>query len=264
MRLRKALQHVTAARWNATPHHESYVRGVEEILDAHGNPRGSEVTPAWINEVIEYLAKRCKSTATANRRLNCLQAVLTAAGCTHTISRLPVHAAERPYFDDHAREALDEYFRDLADPEVWVVYVFLRDTGCRPGEELRRFDTVTDVDWGGNVVTLKSKKGARGGIVERRVPLTAALHRALHWAYPYGPKDYEAVFGKAWSKMREVRGVHHTPYALRHSYCYRLLNRGIPVHVVSRMMGHSTVDTTMQYIHVNEADRTAVRQALTD
>jgi integrase/recombinase XerD len=43
------------------------------------------------------------------------------------------------------------------------------------------------------------------------------------------------------------------PHMLRHSYATRLIDRGVPVHVVQRALGHSSLQTTQKYLHVNDA-----------
>jgi site-specific recombinase XerD len=59
-----------------------------------------------------------------------------------------------------------------------------------------------------------------------------------------------------------------TPHWLRHSHATALLLSGVPVHVVSRRLGHADVQTTLQlYAHVTEdADLHAAAQwrAFTD
>jgi site-specific recombinase XerD len=39
-----------------------------------------------------------------------------------------------------------------------------------------------------------------------------------------------------------------TPHALRHTFVTRLLEVGIPLHVVSRLANHSDVSVTMRYV----------------
>lgn len=39
-----------------------------------------------------------------------------------------------------------------------------------------------------------------------------------------------------------------TPHKLRHAYATDLVNRGVPIHVVSAQLGHADVSTTSQYL----------------
>ena len=40
-----------------------------------------------------------------------------------------------------------------------------------------------------------------------------------------------------------------TPHKLRHAYATDLVNRGVPIHVVSAQLGHASVATTSIYLH---------------
>lgn len=41
----------------------------------------------------------------------------------------------------------------------------------------------------------------------------------------------------------------HSFHSLRHSYCTWLAEAGTPVHLIKRLAGHQSIETTMQYIH---------------
>lgn len=43
-------------------------------------------------------------------------------------------------------------------------------------------------------------------------------------------------------------------HSLRHTYAMRLKNRGIDMFTISKLMGHSRIDTTMAYFHINKVD----------
>lgn len=262
-RLLDILKDVTAARWSKVDYGASYARQTREIIVRHGNPRVNAVDQTWVEGVVEDLARKCRSTATANRKLNCLQTVLTAAGVQHEIKRLPVPAPERDALTPIQLAEVDLWFERYATWGVRCLYQMLRDTGCRPGEELRRFKPELDAYYDRDEVRIRSKKGARGGEIPRIVPMTPKL-KSLLTAAPISFMATEPAFNDAWRRMRKVVGIQYSPYCLRHTYCYRLLNAGIPLHVVARMMGHSNVNTTMNYIHVNAADRSSVLRALTD
>ncbi|MFE7742606.1 tyrosine-type recombinase/integrase [Nocardia sp. NPDC057455] len=49
---------------------------------------------------------------------------------------------------------------------------------------------------------------------------------------------------------------------LRHTYASRLLERGIPIEDVSRLLGHASVTTTMRYAHRAKSRWDSVRAAL--
>ena len=53
-------------------------------------------------------------------------------------------------------------------------------------------------------------------------------------------------------RVRERLGLPQdrmTPHKLRHAYATDLVNRGVPIHVVSAQLGHASVATTTIYLH---------------
>lgn len=44
--------------------------------------------------------------------------------------------------------------------------------------------------------------------------------------------------------------VRITPHTFRHSLAMAMLSRGTPVHVVKEVLGHSSLNTTMRYVHL--------------
>jgi site-specific recombinase XerD len=54
----------------------------------------------------------------------------------------------------------------------------------------------------------------------------------------------------------------HFPHRWRHSYATSLRCRGVDIHVVQRLLGHSNIATTTRYLHLSDADLTdAVEKA---
>jgi site-specific recombinase XerD len=54
----------------------------------------------------------------------------------------------------------------------------------------------------------------------------------------------------------------HFPHRWRHTYATSLLRRGVDIHLVQRLMGHSNIATTTRYLHLYDTDLAeAVNQA---
>ncbi|MBD1938601.1 tyrosine-type recombinase/integrase [Microcoleus sp. FACHB-68] len=41
---------------------------------------------------------------------------------------------------------------------------------------------------------------------------------------------------------------------LRHSHAFHAINKGCPIHLVQATLGHSSIETTGQYLHTNSSD----------
>ena len=46
-------------------------------------------------------------------------------------------------------------------------------------------------------------------------------------------------------KKASVENIH--PHRFRATFCTRMIDRGVSLHVVQKLMGHSSIDTTMRY-----------------
>ena len=83
------------------------------------------------------------------------------------------------------------------------------------------------------------------------------------WGEPRGhPLSYTAVYDLV-KRLRGRTGVDFDPHWCRHSYATGLLRAGVPVEVVSKLLGHASVTTTTQiYGHLTVEDtRTALDRA---
>jgi site-specific recombinase XerD len=58
---------------------------------------------------------------------------------------------------------------------------------------------------------------------------------------------------RAWKTYCEAAGVEADIHALRHSYATTLVNNGVRLEVVRKLLGHKSMQTTLRYAEVNDA-----------
>ena len=159
----------------------------------------------------------------------------------------------------------------------------LHETGCRAGEALGlRHEDIAAAEREVAIVARENANGARAKSGGRTVPVGAELVR-LYGDYlhcEYGDVDSDYVFvniwagprGQAWSypaaydlvgRLRSRTGLDFGPHWFRHSAATRWLRDGVPVEVVSKLLGHSSVTTTLAvYGHLTAQDaRAALEKA---
>ena len=158
-----------------------------------------------------------------------------------------------------------------------VIILMLNGTGMRKGELLGLCHK--DIgDRGDNsirVVRRINPNGARVKGQERVIPVSVELLQMyndyLIYEYPEVESDY--VFVNIWegkvgepmhpkvlntmfSRLSKKTGIEVYPHLFRHTYATRLLQAGMPVKRVSHVLGHASVQTTLDtYTHIiNEGD----------
>lgn len=221
------------SRWKDSEYRESYIRTLKAITP---NTPISKIDTDWTHKIA-----RCDNGATHNRRMNLLASILSDEGVDIKLPRMVEPESARRSLTDEEMTAVTLWYDRNASEGQKALFIFHRDTGARPGAEARCFE----LDFVRYQVVLRSKKGGKG-VIERRVPMTAALREAL-----YGMRDKRmpTSLAPSWNKMRAALfpGELIPPYTLRHTFAMRLLRGGIPIHVVSKLMGHKSLETTMQY-----------------
>jgi integrase/recombinase XerD len=155
--------------------------------------------------------------------------------------------------------------------------------GCRAGEALGlRHEDIAAGEREISIVPRDNANGARAKSGGRAVPVGAELVRpyADYLHGEYGDTDSDYVFiniwaeprGQAWSypaaydlvmRLRAKTGIAFDPHWFRHSAATRWLRDGVPIEVVSKLLGHSSVTVTSAvYGHLTAQDgRAALENA---
>lgn len=242
----RTLKDYIPEKWRSTEHGESYAR----IAMRYGNPRLGQIDASWVDRVVVKMTTL--NPATRNRHAAILNTIAKRAGITYRIPKAPIVEPARRAFSKEELAAVDVWFENNASVSHRAIYSILRDTGIRPGAEYRR------IQWdGADRITVTSHKGGR---ISRSLTLTPAARLAIS----NHNGDYNG-FTRTWNKMRKALFPNDStvvPYTLRHTFAYRLLSAGIPLHVVSRLMGHTSIETTMQYVRLNPSDDLHALEAL--
>ncbi len=95
-----------------------------------------------------------------------------------------------------------------------------------------------------------------------QVPITAALQALLlpvprvggvDFVFPAKPgKPFINIF-RAWDTARKRAGLPHVRlHDLRHTFASTLVNAGVPLYTVQKLLGHSTITVTQRYAHLTQ------------
>jgi integrase len=147
-------------------------------------------------------------------------------------------------------------------------------TGCRISEGLQV--TPRRVDFSDQVIVFESlKKGRRS--VYRAVPVPSSLLDALDMVHglreiqrrgkkrelnqrlwPWGRTTAWRYITSVMAQAGIMEGPHRVPKGLRHGYAINALNKGVQLNLVSKWMGHSTMETTAIYANAVGEEQQAI------
>lgn len=184
-------------------------------------------------------------------------------------NRLYLTADERAAFMDAASKA---------ERPVRTLCSVLHFTGCRISEALAI--TPHRVDLSGRAVVFETLKKRRSGIF-RAVPVPPSLLDTLDMVHGLrelqkrraGVPEEGTLWtwhrSHAWrlvkTVMREAgipEGPHATPKGLRHGYGIAAVMSGVPLNMLSKWMGHATIEVTAIYANALGAEERSIAERM--
>lgn len=178
----------------------------------------------------------------------------------------------RLYLTDEERRALMAAAARTSRP-VRTFCAVLHDTGCRISEALAL--TPARVDLGGRALLFETLKKRRRGIY-RAVPVPPGLIDTLDMVHGVreaqrrgkGHADrplWPWARNTAWRQVKAAMtaagisdGPHRTPKGLRHGYGVHAISSGVPLNMLSKWMGHATLEVTAIYANALGAEEQGI------
>ena len=126
--------------------------------------------------------------------------------------------------------------------------IILIDTGLRRGELLNLQPDNIDGDW---LRLWKTKTGK-----PRSVPMTPRAKALINEFVPFDIEDWRLYY--FWCRAKKDIGLENDEqfvlHMLRHSCATRLLRKTKNIAMVQKMLGHSKIQTTLRYAHIDDDD----------
>lgn len=231
-----------------------------------GRMKLSSVKPTDIQRIFNNLPDFSQSHVRKIRLL--LASLFQTAVDNDLITKSPVRNIHIPDFTDGERRALTEDERRLfltVAPEmgdIGLFFLVMYYCGLRPSEVARL--TEDNIDRKNDKIIVPGTKTKNA---VRDVPIPSALTIPVRDGYIFvterGCPPGETARRKWWiklvKKMEEVSGKpvasDLTAYCLRHDFCTRGEEAGIPINVMRQIMGHSHIDTTSKW-YTHGAEKT--------
>lgn len=160
-----------------------------------------------------------------------------------------------------------------AQRPVRTLCAVLHDSGCRISEALAL--TPERIDLTGQVLVFETLKKRRCGVY-RAVPVPPALLDQLdlvhgireaqkrgkgHADRPLWPWGRVQAWRHVTAVMKAADiadGPHRSPKGLRHGYGIHAIGSGVPLNMLSKWMGHSTLEVTAIYANATGAEEQGI------
>jgi site-specific recombinase XerD len=251
---------------SSTPLH--YLNDLKIFINIVGNKEPELVTPEDLDIFVEKQLAECLSAATINRRLASIRSLFE-----YLASENSGHPWPNPVVPTrHRLKRGSRLPRDVPDEDVAKIIAVLKSArdramfglmvgaGLRVGEvaNLRLLNIEESVDSHQMAKLIVCGKGGQ----ERVVWLTQALWETLQdWLRERPVVDFDAVFLNWRGKPISVNGIQYllaqycqkagvtlSCHRLRHTFARRLVENGMSVDSLAKLLGHRQLQTTQRYI----------------
>ena len=242
----------------------SYTLAIDNHLVPYfGDRHLSEIRPRHVDEFLAEKANGLK-LATARLLLQHLKHILNAAVRWNYLKESPARTVKTPnppereprYFDrDELAAALD-----ASKGRMRTIVILGANTGLRISEMLAL--GWEDIDFRRGLIKVRcdedfTTKGKRN----REVPMNGTVLEALrrHPRHIHSPLVFysrtgggvprDRIYASFKKTLRDIGLGDYTLHTLRHTFGTQLAANGVDVRTIQELMGHSSIATTMKYLH---------------
>jgi integrase len=262
--IKKAYDTTLEMRWRDTKNEVKAARNARDAMTFFGADRTLDsIGVSDVDEYVKHLRKKGNSPGTINRKLASLSAMFTDAeergGCIKKprLIRQPEPTHRVRYLTVEEEQLLAGLMIQWNQPAVLEAITVLLDTGMRVGELLAL--QVKDIDLRENIISIWQNKGD----LPRSVPMTQRVREIVsgRCAASRGLVFYNLTretLRYYWDRARSAMGLddddQFVPHALRHTCATRLVQSGVSLYVVQKILGHSSIQVTERYAHLSQRD----------
>jgi len=250
---------------------KGYVGYVAQFARHFG--RSPEVlTPEHAREYQLHLLRRKVSWSTFTQSICALRFLYgTTLGRKDFVERLPYGKKPKRIPVVLSRDEIVKLLQCIPSRKQRMVLTTMYATGLRVGEAVQL--SVTDIDSRRMTILVARGKGNK----QRLVPLSPKLltelrlfwqtHRNPVWLFPSRLPDRHlgiAVVEKSCRKAKHRAGLtrRFSTHALRHTFATELLEAGVDLFSIQKILGHQSLCTTARYTHVRRSHLQEACQSL--
>ncbi|WP_136525723.1 tyrosine-type recombinase/integrase [Geomonas ferrireducens] len=261
MLLSFAIQKTYDERWKDNKDGLKAKRLAERAIDLIGDIPLSKIEDETIKRMVKKLEDSGVKGATINRYLATMKTLLRHHQQPWEHIKLKKESKGRiRVLSKEEETTVVSLLRDTGHnkkrsyyPEAADLVEVLVDTGCRLSEVLNL--KYEDINFDTNLISIWINKGDK----PRSIPMTKRVGGVLlarqegNWLKPFTIDIDQAQKAWNWARKRMLLDDDRefVMHSLRHTCATRLLDRGIDLYTVKEWLGHSTIQVTERYAHLN-------------
>ena len=234
----------------------AYINDVRDFLNTACN-----INEDSISKYMVVLFKRGVTNRTVRRKLSSISMFCNFLKQRHIIERNPVDFMEKPKIEKNLPKFLDvddtlNLLEKIESPRDRAMIELIYSSSLRASEALSL--NVEDV----NFEHLRLRITRKGGKTAY-IPITERAKRYLE--IYVGKRVDGALFLNRYGRRLSARSLQKivkkysinnifkdiSPHTLRHSKATHLLNSGMDIRLIQRLLGHSSIKATQIYTHLN-------------
>lgn len=250
--------------WKGTRGEATATRNGLAIIGLIGpDKRVYDISSADVYNAIEALKAKGNSNATINRKLSALSRVLSHGVELGLLSSKPYipfmkegsHRIKWLSLEDE-QACIDWFLRRgfhacgvislRFNTSAYDWFIVAIDTGMRVSEVL----SITPENIDGQYIRLWTNKTD----TPRSIPMTSRVKEIFDRRNNFEDLTYRQI-EYVWTLMMKQTGLDYTPHDLRHTFCSRLIQKGVSLVVVKELAGHKDIKTTLRYAHISDQNR---------
>ena len=232
------------------------VRAFAQFMDTPLDERGSEEVRAYLHYLI---TERQASASLVNQTYCALRFFYeTTLGQLWDVQRIPRMRQPQRLPEILSKGEIQQIFATVRRLKHQALFATLYSAGLRISEALGL--QAEDIDSERMLIRVRYAKGGRQRytlLADRTLAVLRAYwqaHRPTPWLFPGSIPDQAMARKSAYVLFRQAverAGVTKpaTLHTLRHSFATHLLEAGTDLYHLQRLLGHSSIKTTAQYLH---------------
>jgi site-specific recombinase XerD len=272
--LRKRMHDAMVLRGFSERTRETYLRCISALAKHYGRSPDTLDTAAIQAYLLHLITEKKLAYASVNQAVCAIRFLLAVVlGQRMEAFAIPMAKVPKRLPQVLTREEIGRLIAHARNPRDRMLLATTYAAGLRLSEVCAL--ELTDIESAPERMCLKVRQGK--GSKDRYTLLSPHLldslrrywrtYRPRHWLFPCrsgdGPIDKRTAH-RLYHAARSAAGIEHGGgiHILRHSFATHLLEAGVDIHTIQRLLGHGHVGTTMRYFHLAQSRLTGTTSPL--